>query len=171
MSASLVRMNASTLIVPRAPSSSPAAAARPLSGFTPMASTTKSASSLRPDFKVAAKPAPSRTKPAMASPSTSCTPSWRKVSATGAAISGSSGGKTWSAASTTATALPSRFNCSAISNPMKPAPITSTLAAAPAAILIRSMSCRLRSVSTRGSSIPGSGGRKGAAPGARISLS
>ena len=55
---------------------------------------------------------------------------------------------------------------------MKPAPTTTDrLIPRSTCALIRSMSSRFRSVKTPARSIPGIGGRDGAAPGARISLS
>ena len=74
--------------------------------------------------------------------------------------------------STTVDAMPRLTKFSTSSRPMKPAPMT-TACLTPWSMraLMRSMSCKFRRVKMPGSSMPGSGGRSGAAPGARISLS
>ena len=90
----------------------------------------------------------------------------------GVVISLSNGGSTWSCNSTTVVAMPRRTKFSTSSRPMKPAP-TTTACFTPWSTrsLMRSTSCRFRSVKMPGRSMPGIGGRNGAAPGARISLS
>src|SRR6516162_7414643 len=95
-----------------------------------------------------------------------------RCSATGVVISLSKGGSTWSCNSTTVVVTPRRTRFSTSSRPMNPAPTTTACRTPWSSFAwMRSMSCKFRSVKTPGRSMPGSGGRIGAAPGARISVS
>ena len=79
----------------------------------------------------------------------------------GVVISLSNGGSTWSCNSTTVVAMPRRTKFSTSSRPMNPAPTTTAcLTPWSTRSLMRSTSCRLRSVKIPGKSMPGIGGRK-----------
>ena len=162
---SLVRKRLSTRMPPRRPVSRPASSARRVSGRTPTAETTRSASTCSPDPSVTVSGPMEVTEV----PRRSVTPEARRWSWTGPTISGSRGAITWSAASTTVTAIPRRVRFSASSSPMKPPPMIAAVRAGRLAATSASVSSTSRSERAR--SMPGIGGRTGRAPGARSTWS
>ncbi len=153
------------MIAPRSLTASPASAASPLSGRTPIAATTRSASRSVPSARVTLR-GPIAVTPC---PSTRSTPAARITSCTGATISGSSGAITWSVASMRVTRRPRWTRFSATSTPMNPPPITAAVRTPSVAAFMASASSTVRSASAR--SIPGIGGVTGRAPGERTSAS
>ncbi|MPM44065.1 hypothetical protein SDC9_90743 [bioreactor metagenome] len=160
MSGSEVRWNSSTTMPPRGLTSRPASAARCESGRTPMDITTRSAGICSPEASVTV----SSPMTVAWLPVTTSMPLSTRSWATYAAISGSSGGRIWSASSMIVTSIPRRCRFSASSTPMNPPPITTAVCGLRAtAATISSTSAMLRRVRAR--SLPGMSGTKGEAPG------
>ncbi len=150
-----------------------------------------SAGYLFPDFVCTSIAPPSSClKEATASPSARWTPFFSRWRSTRRAHSGSSGAMTWSSISTSVTSRPRWTRFSAISRPMYPPPTTTarfglcsdwspvdwySSARSLAPRSSHSRICRasgtVRTEKIPGRSIPGSGGRIGAAPGESTSLS
>ena len=173
MSGSLVCMRSFTAMLLRAPSESPASRASALSGATPIASSTRSASVSVLSLNCTRTPVSVSAKPETARPSRSSTPcflrcAWRKL-----AMSASNWLSTCGCISTRRTSRPSSRRFSAISTPMKPPPTTTAERSfCPTTVSrMRSVSSTVRSVSIRALSMPGSFGRTGTAPGESTSLS
>jgi hypothetical protein len=143
MCGSPVRISASTAMPPRGPSASPAACASAVSGRTPMARITRSASMPRPDsVRTMRPPLAVGSNPDSPSPRWRVTPCASRCSRTGSAISASSGGITCGSFSRIVTCRSRRARFSAISRPMKPPPTTTARAGRRASI-----QCRMRSES------------------------
>ena len=167
-----VRMCVSVTMAPLIPVSRPASDARWDSGTTPRATTAMSASSVRPLLRFTLR-GPSVTNPVTASDSRSLIPLALRQWCTSAAMSLSSGGRTWSGrwTSVTSTPIPARF--SATSRPMYPPPATTALRGLLAVTKSRmaNVSSTVRMVITLGSSVPDISGIRGFAPGDRIRTS
>ena len=163
----------STRMLPRAPNSSPAALARPLSGETPMARMTISAAMAGPTSTFVTTCPSFSSKPVTAQPSRSATPPARNLAWTKAAMSASSGLKSCSIFSTMVTFAPRSARFSAISSPMKPPPTTVAEAGRCSSTnsRMKSASSTVRRVKMFFPSMPGSGGTTGRAPGESTSLS
>ena len=113
-----VRMCVSVTMAPLMPVSRPASDARWVSGTTPRATTAMSASRTRPLLRLTLRFPPELSNPVTASDRSSSIPLSLRQWCTSAAMSLSSGGRTWSGRCTSVTLTPMCARFSATSSPM-----------------------------------------------------